>query len=206
MTPGDSPSAGDRFGLRRTPPPLWVYGVLSLGGSFVYAALEFSEHSIAAIGTVVLAPVVTFYVLRGNRLLWSFSTLSVAATLLGSPFAEQRWWTIALEIVALGCLLAPASQRFVWRTGLTPTPPPAPAAISEKGAPQTSLDPTDFPDSDRPSGWYIDPSTPRRMRYWSGEAADWRGATRTPRRIKKAWTASTARANTSKPNAPNPGR
>ena len=54
-----------------------------------------------------------------------------------------------------------------------------------------SLDPRDYEDHDRPKGWYVDPLSPNRMRYWgAGEPPEWGTATtRTPRKIRQAWRA-----------------
>jgi hypothetical protein len=50
------------------------------------------------------------------------------------------------------------------------------------------LDPRKYSDQDRPKGWYIDPRSPNRMRYWGvGDPPGWEGTTRTPRRIRRAW-------------------
>ncbi len=62
----------------------------------------------------------------------------------------------------------------------------------EDGSPQVehSLDPREYSDQDRPKGWYIDPDSPGRMRYWSaGDPPGWGGTTRTPRRIRRDWQA-----------------
>lgn len=51
-----------------------------------------------------------------------------------------------------------------------------------------SWDPREYSDQARPSGWYIDPVSPDRMRYWSADdPPGWGGSTRTPRKIKRAW-------------------
>jgi hypothetical protein len=51
-----------------------------------------------------------------------------------------------------------------------------------------SQDPRSYSDQDRPKGWYIDPSDPSRMRYWSGDdSTGWAGSTSTPRKIRRAW-------------------
>lgn len=51
-----------------------------------------------------------------------------------------------------------------------------------------SWDPRSYSDQDRPKGWYVDPSSPNRMRYWgAGDSPGWGGTTRTPRKIRRAW-------------------
>ena len=54
--------------------------------------------------------------------------------------------------------------------------------------PVSSWDPRKYSDSERPKGWYIDPSSPGRMHYWgAGGTPGWTGTTRTPRKIGRAW-------------------
>jgi hypothetical protein len=51
-----------------------------------------------------------------------------------------------------------------------------------------SWDPRSFSDQDRPQGWYVDLSSPNRMRYWgAGDPFGWGATTRTPRKIRRAW-------------------
>jgi hypothetical protein len=53
----------------------------------------------------------------------------------------------------------------------------------------TQLDPRAYSDQKRPKGWYVDPTSPSRMRHWGGpERPSWNGNTRTPRKIKQQWT------------------
>lgn len=61
-------------------------------------------------------------------------------------------------------------------------------AAAATGTPRTSFDPRAYSDFDRPKGWYVDPASPDRMRYWGGSAQPgWSGSTRTPRRIRRSW-------------------
>lgn len=63
-------------------------------------------------------------------------------------------------------------------------------AEAPTGTPRTSFDPRAYSDLDRPKGWYVDPASPDRMRYWGGsEQPTWSGSTRTPRKIRRAWRA-----------------
>ena len=51
-----------------------------------------------------------------------------------------------------------------------------------------SWDPRKYSDSERPKGWYIDPTTPSQMHYWGvGGTPGWTGTTRTPRKIRRDW-------------------
>lgn len=59
-----------------------------------------------------------------------------------------------------------------------PVPPPV-----DRG-----LDPRNYSDEERPSGWYIDPQSPQRMRYWMGaEQPGWHGKARTPGKLRRQW-------------------
>jgi hypothetical protein len=43
-------------------------------------------------------------------------------------------------------------------------------------------------DEVRPAGWYIDPSTPTRMRYWAADGSGWsQSTTKTPKAMLKEW-------------------
>lgn len=50
-----------------------------------------------------------------------------------------------------------------------------------------SWDPRIYSDLERPKGWYVEPVSPGRMRYWAGGAAGWRGSTSTPRKVREEW-------------------
>lgn len=63
------------------------------------------------------------------------------------------------------------------RVGL---PQAAVAAAPAPDVPQTTWDPHAQPDADRPRGWYVDPGSPDRMRFWGGGEAGWQGRAKTP--------------------------
>jgi hypothetical protein len=67
-----------------------------------------------------------------------------------------------------------------------PDPTDGTPGASQRG---NSWDPRDYAPEDRPKGWYIDPKSPNRMRYWDGgDPPDWgRTTVRTPRKIRRAW-------------------
>ena len=49
-----------------------------------------------------------------------------------------------------------------------------------------SLDPRRYSDEERPNGWYVEPHSPHRMRYWiGGEQPGWRGKARTPGKVQE---------------------
>ena len=50
------------------------------------------------------------------------------------------------------------------------------------------IDPRSYSDGMRPRGWWIDPETPGRMRYWgAGGRQGWSGHSRTPRKFRRTW-------------------
>lgn len=52
-----------------------------------------------------------------------------------------------------------------------------------------SLNPDLYGDEDRPSGWYVDPDRPWRMRYWrTGDVQGWSEETlKTPEKAQAEW-------------------
>lgn len=64
------------------------------------------------------------------------------------------------------------------------------SAPTAADAPRVSFDPRSYSDPDRPKGWYIDPDSPNRMKYWGGaERPEWSGRARAPRKVRRAWRA-----------------
>jgi hypothetical protein len=159
------------------PTALWAVVGLGLLTPLLHAALSASALALAGFPFALIFAVL---LLSGSRVVWSLIVASGAITLLLLPFEPQPWWTIAVEIVTLACLLAPASRRFVWSGRSTRKP---------SGPHSAAPGPDGYSDADRPAGWYIDPDYPVRMRYWSGEGDGWSGTTKTPRKIRKLWRA-----------------
>ena len=59
--------------------------------------------------------------------------------------------------------------------------------VGAAGSTQAALA-TDQADEDRPAGWYIDPSSPKRMRYWTGAETGWnQHSARTPKPMLREW-------------------
>lgn len=64
------------------------------------------------------------------------------------------------------------------------------APVPEEGpSAGRSIDPAAHTEEERPKGWYVDPSEPKRMRYWSGESSGWQGSSKTPRKVREEWEA-----------------
>lgn len=109
-------------------------------------------------------------------------TTTVASFLVGVTLQVFTW--------SLGALAA-ALMYFDLRVRLAST------AAQGGDAPATqvgedlrpigySWDPRSYSDQDRPKGWYIDPGSPDRMRYWgAGDPPGWEGSTRTPRKVSR---------------------
>lgn len=106
---------------------------------------------------------------------------------------------IALDIVAWSFgALATALLYFDLRTRLPAElvgaePQPVPMSPAEEET-EHDLDPRLYTDESRPAGWYVNPAAPHRMRYWArGERPGWAlKATRTPRKVRRAWDARAA--------------
>lgn len=66
--------------------------------------------------------------------------------------------------------------------------PSGPSTVAPD-AKQSSWDPRVYTDPERPSGWYVVPSRPHRMRYWmAGEEPAWHPqSARTPKTMREEW-------------------
>jgi hypothetical protein len=124
---------------------------------------------------------------------------SVPTLLVGFAFGHETTTVasflvgVALQVVtwSLGALAA-ALMYFDLRARFASTAVggEAPAARVGRSPRPTShnWDPRSYSDQDRPKGWYIDPRSPDRMRYWgTGDQPGWGGSTGTPRKIRRAW-------------------
>lgn len=127
-------------------------------------------------------------------------TLTVPSLLLGFGFGHHST-TVASFLVglvvqifsysfgALATALLYLDLRA--RRGLALAQAPMGGPASPEGRPPRGghpLDPREHSDQDRPKGWYVDPASPDRMRYWTdGDPPGWTGTAKTPRKIKRAW-------------------
>lgn len=125
---------------------------------------------------------------------------SVPTLLVGFAFGHETTTVasfvvgVALEVVtwslsALAAALMYFDLRARWASA-APQPGPTPAAPAE-GDPRRigqSWDPRSYSDQNRPKGWYIDPGSPDRMRYWgTGDPPGWEGSTGTPKKVRREW-------------------
>jgi hypothetical protein len=94
--------------------------------------------------------------------------------------------------LAIGLLYFDLSARHQ-AEGSRPLVQPGPSTgttlAGNLGGPGDPLTPDGYTDEDRPRGWYIDPSSPKRMRYWgAGDIAEWSKRTaKTPGQTLVEW-------------------
>lgn len=100
----------DRRPLGR-PASLWIYVVL-VAQPFVIVALRGDVNGLV-VGAAVLAASLIAAMLRGSRAAWTIALIFQIAVVI--PVGEFGWWTLALNLVALVCLLAPEVRRFELR-------------------------------------------------------------------------------------------
>ncbi|HEX4464909.1 MAG TPA: hypothetical protein VH042_09755 [Solirubrobacterales bacterium] len=111
-------------------------------------------------------------------------TTTVASFLVGVALRVVTW-----SLSALAAALMYFDLRARWASTVA-QPGPAPAAPAGGDPPQIgqSWDPRRYSDQDRPKGWYIDPGSPDRMRYWrTGDLPGWEGTTGTPKKVRREW-------------------
>jgi hypothetical protein len=101
---------------------------------------------------------------------------------------------VALEVVtwslsALAAALMYFDLRVRWDSAAAqPSPASAPPVETDPRRIGQSWDPRRYSDQDRPKGWYIDPASPDRMRYWrAGDSPGWEGTTGTPKKVRREW-------------------
>lgn len=157
------------MGTAETPRTLWAYASVAVVSALIAFVRTVGAHPAAVIFVSLVLFIFVVLVLRGGRVVWCLAVASNAFGILSSLFSPEPWWTIVFGIAALACLLAPASWRFIWRPRPSPVPPPTGST------------------TDDPSGWYVDPRSPSRMRYWHAEDQRWLGMAKTPRKLRKLW-------------------
>lgn len=188
----------DAGGDIRVPWSIRLYWVLAAAIAIAVAAIETSEGESVS-GLLALVVVLTFATLvyRRSRVAWVVVCASGAGRLALGLVSPQSAWVAGIEVVNVVLLVAPSSLRFIWGG---PRDNPArgsvpPAALRSGGVEareggqserRLALDGLAFDDQDRPAGWYIDPESPRRMRFWTDGGA-WVGKTRTPRTLLTQW-------------------
>lgn len=124
-------------------------------------------------------------------LAFSHDSTDVGSFLVGVAVQIAVYSFGALVTALLYYDLRARHELAVWRRG------PAMDSSGTAGSPSAasgppvahSWDVDDHSPRERPSGWYVDPDNPARMRYWDGgDPPAWTDSTtRTPRKIKDAW-------------------
>lgn len=111
-------------------------------------------------------------------------TTTVASFLVGVGLQVVTW---SLSALAAALMYFDLRARFASVSALGDEAP----AARVGGSPRPSgrgWDPRSHSDQDRPKGWYVDPKSPDRMRYWrTGEPPGWEGSTGTPRKVRREW-------------------
>jgi hypothetical protein len=163
--------------MKDIPRSLWAFAVISIASGAVFTVLH--PHPLLGfkIFALTIEVGIAVLLLRGSRVVWTFALVSQCLGLLTEALGTPTWRS-ALGAAGAALLLLPASWRFVWRRQ------PVPESVLAEPRPR-SWDPDDHPSEERPSGWYLDPENPRRMRFWNSEIGEWRGSTKAPR--KQRW-------------------
>jgi hypothetical protein len=117
-------------------------------------------------------------------LAFGHETTTVASFLVGVALEIVTW-----SLSALAAALMYFDLRVRWVSAAAQSGPvPAAAAGGDPERIGQSWDPRSYPDKDRPKGWYIDPGSPDRMRYWrTGDSPGWEGTTGTPEKVRREW-------------------
>lgn len=118
---------------------------------------------------------------------------AVAVQTLVSSFAALAMGLLYYDLRLRRELLAAEAPVLV--SGLVPgtlapedAGPSGPSTVAPD-AKQASWDPRVYTDPERPTGWYVVPSRPHRMRYWmAGEEPAWHPqSARTPKELREDW-------------------
>jgi hypothetical protein len=135
---------------------------------------------LACVGLIVFVP--TFLIGRG----FGHDSTDLASFLVGTTVR-----VLANSFSALGVALLYFDLRVRGESVVVPSlaVEDGSADAEDEPARSTSWDPREYTDEDRPKGWYVDPESPGTMRYWgAADPPGWSGAaTRTPRKIRRAW-------------------
>jgi hypothetical protein len=131
------------------------------------------------VGLIVTVPTVLV------GLAFGYDTTTVASFLVGIGLQTLTW--------SFGALAA-GLFYFDLRARLPVSRTEAGSPLREGGGSPSGTglpwDPDAYEDQDRPKGWYVDPSSPDRMRYWGlGDPPGWGTTTKTPRKIRREWRA-----------------
>jgi hypothetical protein len=127
-----------------------------------------SGHYRHIFGLVFSVEVVSFGLSLLARRAFGHSTTTVPSFLVGTALQILLQSFTALAAALLYFDLT--ARLHEGARGVAMTEPSADAADSEvPSGPGDPLTPDGYTDQNRPRGWYIDPSQPRRMRFWAAD-------------------------------------
>jgi hypothetical protein len=91
---------------------LLVAVAVMIGGQLAW----FFSHPISVIGVIILVAVgvLSWFLLRGNKIAWTLAMLSGVTQLVGPLAWDQPAWFAGSGAILLVCLLYPSSRVFVW--------------------------------------------------------------------------------------------
>lgn len=142
-----------------------------------------------AVGLVLCAGLIagTPFILLG--LAFGLKATSAASFLVGTALQVILR---SFEALATALLYFDLTARFSDRNSEPVAPAPAiRPTLSDRAVEPAGhmLDFTSWSDEDRPPGWYVDPSSPNRMRYWGADGTQsWSERTaKTPKRTLAEW-------------------
>lgn len=124
-------------------------------------------------------------------LAFGHETTTAASFLVGVALEVVTW---SLSALAAALMYFDLRARWASAAAQVGPAPAAPAGGDPQRIPQDSertpqsWDPRNYSDQDRPKGWYVDPGSPDRMRYWkTGDSPGWEGTTGTPKKVRREW-------------------
>lgn len=173
----------------------WLISVLASTGAAVRAIS--SGAPLAGVFGLAIAITIATAVYRRGRVAWVIAAGAPVAGLALGVSAPQPLLVVAIQAVVVMLLVSPPSLRFVWRGTLVWAGPsrsrgwrrwsgrlgPDGPNIERSPVP----DATSHSDLERPAGWYIDPASPKRMKYWHADGG-WNGTTKTPKTLYDQWS------------------
>ena len=117
-------------------------------------------------------------------------TTTTAASFLGGTALRVLVSSFTALVTALLYFDLTARFREGAREVVVPEPSGDDPLVEIPSGPGDPLTPDGYTDLERPSGWYIDPEAPARMRYWGADGRSWsKRTTKTPKQTFAEWQA-----------------
>ncbi|HEX4732392.1 MAG TPA: hypothetical protein VH299_14060 [Solirubrobacterales bacterium] len=147
-----------------------------------------------ALGLVICAGLIPGVPLIPITLIFGHKTTTAASFLAGTAFQVLARSFEALVTALLYFDLTARPRGGAPHIGVPEWDPNVPVSEAPSGI-GDPLAPNGYTDQSRPRGWYIDPSQPKRMRYWAaGYKPVWsQRTTKTPRQTLVEWEELNAR-------------